>query len=156
MSSTDKARRQQAILEIVSARPIASQDELARDLGTRGHSVTQSTLSRDLRELRIFRVPVASGYRYLPAGDQAIGSAPAPSLRRVTAAEVVVVEANEVTAVVRTQVGRAPGVAAYLDGLQLPEVLATIAGDDTILVIPTTTRQTAALKRRLQEHFGLG
>lgn len=155
MSSTDKARRQQAIQKLVRARAVSSQGELARALRSLGHPVTQSTLSRDLKELRILRVPVAGGYRYLPAGDEAIAPSTPPSLRGVTAAEVVAVDANEVTAVVRTQIGRAPGVAAYLDTLKLPEALATIAGDDTILVIPTTTRKTAALRRRLREHFGL-
>ncbi len=155
MSSADKARRRQAILELVRSRAIASQDELARDLEGRGHSVTQSTLSRDLKELRIFRVPVAGGYRYLPAGDEAIAPAPHPAQRGIAAAEVVAVAGNETVAVVRTQVGRAQGVAVYLDGLRLPEALATIAGDDTILVIPTSTRKTRALERRLRDLFGL-
>ena len=66
MNGTAKARRQQAILELVRSRAIASQEELARDLGRRGHTVAQSTLSRDLKELRIFRVPGAA-----PAGAEA-------------------------------------------------------------------------------------
>ena len=68
MNGTAKARRQQAILELVRARAVASQDQLARGLRRRGHAVAQSTLSRDLKELRVFRVPGAEGYRYRPAG----------------------------------------------------------------------------------------
>ncbi|MFQ5349716.1 MAG: arginine repressor [Thermoanaerobaculia bacterium] len=155
MNGTAKSRRQQAILELVRARPIASQEELARDLTRRGHTVAQSTLSRDLKELRIFRVPIGEGYRYLPAGEEPAAPTTPPALGSIAAAEVVGVDANEVVAIVRTQVGRAQGVAVYLDGLRLAEALATLAGDDTILVVPTSTRKTAALKRRLRELFDL-
>jgi transcriptional regulator of arginine metabolism len=155
MSSTAKARRQQAILELVRSRTIASQEELAGELRRRAHSAAQSTLSRDLKELRISRVPGAEGYRYLPTGEDSLASPAPPALRGVTAGEVVAVDSNEGVTVVRTQVGRAQGVAVYLDALQLEDALATIAGDDTILVIPTSTRKTAALKQRLQALFGL-
>ena len=155
MNGTAKARRQRAILELVRARPIASQEELARDLGRRGHTVAQSTLSRDLKELRVFRVPVAEGYRYLPAGEEPPAPAAPPTLGGMAAAEVVGVDGNETVAVVRTQVGHAQAVAVYLDGLHLAEALATVAGDDTILVVPTSTRKTRALERRLRELFGL-
>ncbi len=155
MNGTAKARRQQAILELVRSRAIASQEDLARDLGRRGHAVAQSTLSRDLKELRVFRVPVGHGYRYLPAGEEAAAPATPPALGGIAAAEVVGVDGNEVVAIVRTQVGRAQGVAVYLDGLRLTDALATVAGDDTILVVPTSTRRTATLKRRLRELFGL-
>jgi transcriptional regulator of arginine metabolism len=150
-----KARRQQAILELVRSRPVSSQQELARGLERRGHAVAQSTLSRDLKQLRVLRVPMAGGYRYLPAGEEPPAAATPAAPRGVAAAEVVGVDGNEVAAVVRTQIGRAQGVAVYLDGLRLPEALATIAGDDTILVLPTSTRKTAALRRRLRELFAL-
>ena len=155
MNGTAKARRQQAILELVRSHPVASQDELARALADRGQAVAQSTLSRDLKELRVARVPLGDGYRYLPAGEEPAAPTTLPALSDVAAAEVVGVDGNEVAAIVRTQVGRAQGVAVYLDGLRLPEALATIAGDDTILVVPTSTRRTAALKRRLRDLFGL-
>ena len=155
MTGTAKARRQRAILDLVRSRPVASQQELARGLGRRGHAVAQSTLSRDLKELRILRVPVADGYRYMPAGEEPAAPTTPPALGGVAAAEVVAVDGNEVAAIVRTQVGRAQGVAVYLDGLRLPEALATLAGDDTILVVPTSTRKTAALCRRLRRLFGL-
>jgi len=155
MNGTAKARRQQAILELVRARAVANQDDLAEGLGRRGHTVAQSTLSRDLKELRIFRVPVGDSYRYLPAGEEPAAPTASPALGSIAAAEVVGVDGNEVVTVVRTQVGRAQGVAVYLDGLRLPEVLATIAGDDTILVVPTSTRKTAALARRLRQLFAV-
>lgn len=155
MNGTAKARRQRAILELVRERAVASQEELAEGLARRGHAVSQSTLSRDLKELRISRVPMGDGYRYLPAGDEPATSPRSPTLGGVAAAEVIGVYSNEVAVIVRTQVGRAQGVAVFLDGQRLDEVLATLAGDDTILVVPTSTRKTPALKWRLRELFEL-
>ncbi len=152
-----KARRQQAILELVRSQAIASQEDLARALTRRGHRVTQATLSRDLRELRVVRVPVAGGARYLPAGEQP-GERAVPGatgLGRLAPAEVLDVDANESTVIIRTATGRAQGVAVLLDGLDLPEVLATLAGDDTILVVPRSTRLTGALRRRLAHLYGI-
>ena len=155
MNGTSKARRQQVIVDIVRAHPVASQEQLAQRLQRRGHVVAQSTLSRDLKELRVLRVPVGDGYRYLPAGEEPAAPAAPPVLGGIATAEVVGVDGNEVVAIVRTQVGRAPGVAVYLDGLRLPGVLATIAGDDTILVVPTSTRGAEKLRRRLRQLFEL-
>lgn len=156
MKATAKTRRQQAILELVRSRPVASQEELAAALARRGHPVAQSTLSRDLKQLRVFRVPDTAGYRYLPAGEEPAAPRTSPALGGIAAAEVLGVDRNESLVVVRTEVGRAQGVAVYLDGLRLAEALATIAGDDTILVVPVSTRRTAALERRLRQLFGLG
>jgi len=152
-----KSRRQQTILELLGSRAISSQGELAQALLEHGHHVTQSTLSRDLKELRVLRVPAENGYRYLPAGGDTLvsGNALAAGMRGVASAEVLGVEANETVTVVRTQVGRASGVAAFLDSLRLEGVLATLAGDDTILVIPGTVKKTAELERLLAELFGL-
>ena len=63
--------------------------------------------------------------------------------------------ANETSVVLRTRVGHAQGVAVYLDGLREPDVLATVAGDDTVLVLPTSVRRAGALRRRLVELFDL-
>jgi len=155
---TDKTRRQRSILEIVRSRPVATQDELLAALDDKGIEVTQSTLSRDLKELHVSRVPVADEYRYLPAegsGSQARLTASIQArLRSVAAIEVVSLEANEASVVVRTIPGRAQGLAAYLDALSLPEIMGTVAGDDTVLIIPRHTRRTAGLRRRLATLLG--
>lgn len=152
-----KARRHRLILDLVRERPIASQLALADELSGHGHLVTQSTLSRDLKELRILRVPEENGYRYLPAGEEetANGRPSAPSLGSIAMAEVVAVGTNEVSLVLRTQTGRAQGVAVYVDALHEPDILATVAGDDTVLVIPTSIQKVGALERRLRELFAL-
>lgn len=69
--------------------------------------------------------------------------------------EVDGVESNENTVVVRPLVGRAQGVGVYLDGLGLPDLLATVAGDDTILALPKSVKKTRALVKRMKALFGL-
>ncbi len=155
--SIDKTRRQQAILSILEAQDIGSQDALAVALAEEEFSVTQATLSRDLRELGVARVPAAEGYRYTTpeaeTGGAAAGLGP-DRLRVITSLEVTGVEANDMVIAIRTIQGRAEGVGAYLDELAIPEILATMAGDDTLIVYPRHTRLLAKLRRRLAEMFG--
>jgi transcriptional regulator of arginine metabolism len=155
-----KARRQRAILEVLREEAIPSQDDLARALRRLGFRVTQATLSRDLKELGVGRAPEGDGYRYAVSmhdgTDAAVASEPAGRrLRSVAAAEVTGIEANEVAVIVRTLTGRAQGVGVVIDGLRLPDALGTLAGDDTVLVIPRSVRRTGRLKQELAEAFGL-
>lgn len=153
-----KLRRQQLILSILETKAIASQEELAAELEARDVSVTQPTLSRDLRELRVIRVPTSDGYRYLPPGVGGNGNGVqlAPErFKQLTALEVTGIDANEVVVAVRTMPGRAQGLAAFLDSQNLPDLMATIAGDDTVIAHPRRTRHTARLRRRLAELLGI-
>ena len=157
----EKLRRQRAIRAVIGEHPVASQQDLSRLLARRGFDVAQGTLSRDLKELRILRVPAGDGYRYREAGDaldasgESARGAHAGRLRSVAALEVTAVDANETCVVVRTLAGRAQGVAVVLDALAVEDVLATVAGDDTILVIPSSVKRTSRLATRLSEAFGL-
>lgn len=153
MSAVDKVRRQDALLAVLREQVIHSQEELRRALRQRGFRVTQATLSRDLKELRVPCVPTAQGYRYALPEAEDVPAAPAVPgrLQNVAALEVTGVEANEVAIVIRTLTGRAPGVAAWLDGLHLPDVLATLAGDDVILVLPRRIEATSRLQRAIAE-----
>jgi transcriptional regulator of arginine metabolism len=153
----DKARRHKLILAVLQAKPVASQEELAAELEVHDVWVTQPTLSRDLRELRVTRVPTGDGYRYVRAGDgNGKGGGLAPErFKQLAALEVTGIDANEAVVAVRTMPGRAQGLAAYIDSLDLPELMATIAGDDTVIAHPRRTRQTARLRRRLREVLGV-
>lgn len=158
-SAAAKRRRQRAILELVGSRPIGSQEALGAALADLGHEATQSTLSRDLKELRIVRVPERDGYRYLPARggeDRATGGGSASGERGVGGPpvdEVLEVASNEAMVVLRTRVGRAQGIGVYLDRTRPPGVLATLAGDDTVLVVPVSVREVDALAARLARLF---
>lgn len=133
----DKQSRHYAIREIIGSRPIASQDDLRRELRRRGCVVTQATLSRDMKDLGVVRVTNGGGSRYAlqpTSGTQ--------SLRPIVGAEVTAITANESQVVVHTLPGCASIVGEYIDLLKHKAILGTVAGDNTLLVIPTSQRQT--------------
>ena len=128
------------------------------ELASHDVSVTQPTLSRDLRELRVTRVPTSDGYRYVAPGSRANGNGGRlvpERFKQLTALEVTGIDANEVAVAVHTIPGRAQGLAAFLDSQRIPELMATIAGDDTVMAHPRRTRQTARLRRRLGALLGV-
>lgn len=149
-----KVQRHNAIRDLIGHSAVSSQDELRRKLRRRGFAVTQATLSRDLHELSLFKGP--SGYS-LPNGN---------GHRHATAAEVEddtpptvteVIESfglrvhhamNQV--IIRTVMGGAQPVAASLDYEEWPEVVGTIAGDDTVLVICPDQRKAGEVESRLR------
>ena len=152
-----KAHRLRAVLELVDERAFASQRALAEALARRGFEVTQATLSRDLRQLGIVRIPASDGVRYAAPARAARegGIAGSPELLRVAELEVRAVECNENLVLVRTMTGRAQGVAVWIDGQGFDAVLGTVAGDDTILVVPRSARLVPELRRALAERFGV-
>lgn len=156
--SSDRVKRHREIRALVKSEDIASQDELARALARRGHPVTQATLSRDLKELRILRMPGDGGYRYAEAPEDGSPAAPdgaeARRMKSVAALEVTGIDGNETCVIVRTLTGRAQGVAVWLDGLGISDILATVAGDDTILVVPRSIKRTGRLKAALTAVLG--
>ena len=115
--------RQQAILDIIQAGPIFSQDELAARLKEEGIASTQATLSRDLKVLQAMKIP-GEGYR-LPL-HRSLGQ---------SAQGIQSIEFSGNQAVVKTLPGFAPAIATRIDRTPLPAVMGTIAGDDTILLI---------------------
>ena len=145
----EKTERQTAIREIVAARAVASQEELRRLLAKRGWDVTQSTLSRDLRELRLARIPDdRGGVRYaFPEGNGEDGTA---ELEAMLPRLLVGAEGVGVLVVVRTRRSGAQPVAEALDMLEWPDVAGTIAGDDTVLLICRSAAGAARAVKRLR------
>ena len=146
----DKRKRHAAILELVGDQPVGSQEELRVLLHKRGWDVTQSTLSRDLRELRLARVPTPEGVRYTVA-DGAISSAARPALDALLPQLLTRVDGVGELIVVRTVPGGAQPVASALDGEAWPDVLGTVGGDDTILVVCRSAGARERLERRLRK-----
>jgi transcriptional regulator of arginine metabolism len=143
----NKSERQATIRELVSTRTVSSQEELRRLLLHRGWDVTQSTLSRDLREMRVARVPDADGSRYSITGAGDEGSRPA--LESLLPSLFARVDGVGELVVLRTVPGGAQSVAVALDGEDWPDVLGTIAGDDTILIVCRSSGARERLTRRL-------
>ena len=135
-------RRREAVARLLRARRIGTQEELLEALGREGFRATQATLSRDLARLGARRVHGPSGSFYEVDGGSADRLAPLRGL-------VLSVEANGSTVVVRTAVGAASAVARAVDDARLPEVLGTIAGDDTIFVAPAGAQRPARVAARL-------
>jgi transcriptional regulator of arginine metabolism len=152
-SSDPKERRRAAILELVRAQRIRSQSELSRLLTKLGHEVNQATLSRDLRDMGV--VKGAGGYQ-LPTGTAAVeavaptagGSAALYGAVQAWLATVVTAQ-NQV--LLRTPAGAASTLAVALDAAGWKDVLGTIAGDDTVLVITPDPRAAARVQRALLE-----
>ena len=141
-----KALRHNAIRAILTETPVFSQDELRRNLLRRNFDVTQATLSRDIHELSLFKGP--KGYT-LPNG--AAEDTELPSADEVFSSFGLDVRQALNQIVVRTATGSAQPVAAALDRERLPEVVGTIAGDDTVLIICEDQKLAGQLRLRLEK-----
>lgn len=150
MSKQEIAKRYSVIRALITSKEISNQTQLAKELKSKKIRVTQATLSRDLVELGIIRVPTENGYRY----ELKTGEADAV-LQGFTAEEIISMNANEQLIIIRTFPGRAQGVAFLLDGKKDPEILGTIAGDDTIMVVPKSVRRIKKTITNITHHLGL-
>jgi transcriptional regulator of arginine metabolism len=154
-----KTARHHWIVELIRSRPVRSQTELAELLATEGISVTQATLSRDLEELGAVKVRGADGAAayVIPEDGSPVLRAPerAPArLVRLLRELVTAVDASGNLAVLRTPPGAAQFLASALDRSGLPEVVGTIAGDDTVLVVAREPLSGAALVKQLTSWAG--
>jgi transcriptional regulator of arginine metabolism len=123
----NKSFRQGQILQIVRSKGIYTQDELARELGERGVQTTQVTLSRDMREIGL--VKTADGYRQLAAEKGG------PELANVVDDHMQDIRVAQNLVVLKTSPGNANSLAIAIDREELDDVVGTVAGDDTVLVI---------------------
>ncbi len=146
-----KNLRHKIILQIVEQQPIETQEELAEELCRQGYEVTQATVSRDIKELRLIKVPAGDGsYRYGIAKDRS-DVLNADRMKRFFRDSVVYTDSSENIIVIKCLPGSAQAVAALVDGIGWNEVIGTVAGDDTILVIVKPKTAVAAVMRRLTE-----
>jgi transcriptional regulator of arginine metabolism len=146
-SMTQKQERQKAILQLVSEHAIASQEELKRLLGERGWSVTQATLSRDLRELGVVRAPTGSGARYLlPA---MVPDDSKPSLDELLPQWFSRIDGVGELVVLHTLPSGAPPISEALDAQGWSEVIGTLAGENTVLIVCRSPEARAALIDRI-------
>lgn len=141
-----KSYRQGQILNLIRSKNISTQEELAQALRERGVEATQVTLSRDIREMGLVKTP--DGYRALPQRERAddLASVVSEFLRDVRVAQ------NQI--VLRTAPGHASSVAVALDNAGWPEVVGTLAGDDTVLVVCPDASVAEAVRARLMQMLG--
>ncbi len=144
-----KLQRHTAIRELLAQTAIANQDELRRRLAERGFHVTQATLSRDIHELRLSKG--SAGYA-LPAAP--VDENELPGIRDVLRSFGLEVRQAGNLLVVITVTGGAQPIAAGIDYEDWAEVVGTIAGDDTVLIICPDNRQADVLRTRMEELIG--
>lgn len=131
-----KLRRQQLILEIIEEKAVTTQEELAQELKSRGIETTQATISRDIKELRLIKVPTGGDtYRYARPQQQLDTPRLYERLRRLFNDSVVGIDYSENIIIIRTLPGAAQGVAYAVEQMGWKEIIGTVAGDDTILAV---------------------
>ena len=140
-----KTLRQGQILKLVTHEAIDNQDRLCRRLREEGMRVTQATVSRDVHELKL----VKTDRGYQPLAVEAVSAAPA--LPRIARESIRDLRPAQNLLVIKTPPGGAQSLAAALDAEGWGEVVGTVAGDDTILVISGSTRQRFAVQKRFQD-----
>ncbi len=138
-----KTYRQGQILKLIRTRRISTQEELANELGKQGIAATQVTLSRDIRELKL--VKTSEGYREMLPEE--VG----PSFEMLATEFLHDVRAAQNLVVLKTSPGHANSVAVALDNEEWPEVVGTLAGDDTILVIAPDMSTAEKVRARFMD-----
>jgi transcriptional regulator of arginine metabolism len=143
-----KKFRQGQILKLLTGEAVASQDDLRRQLIHLGVRVTQATLSRDLRELRL--VKTVDGYKPL-AATKADESSPVPALARALKEFLLDIRPAQNMLVLKTPPGGAQPLAAAVDSEHWKEIAGTLAGDDTVLIITPSRTARGAIQKRVEE-----
>lgn len=145
-----KKTRQGRIIELIQNENIETQEELADRLREEGYNVTQATVSRDIRELKLSKVPSGNGkqkYAILLHDDAHL----ADKYIRVLKDGFVSMDNAQNILVVRTVAGMAMAVAAAIDAMKLKEIVGSIAGDDTIMIAVRTTEETKVVMEKIRE-----
>ncbi|MGM9926200.1 MAG: transcriptional regulator AhrC/ArgR [Bacillus sp. (in: firmicutes)] len=143
----NKGQRHIKIREIIANNDIETQDDLVDELKNAGFNVTQATISRDIKELHLVKVPLLDGkYKYSLPADQRFN--PLQKLKRSLMDAFVRIDSTSHLLVMKTLPGNAHAIGVLIDNLDWEEVLGTICGDDTILIICRTQEDTEKLTKR--------
>ncbi|ENH97423.1 arginine repressor [Gracilibacillus halophilus YIM-C55.5] len=146
----NKTQRHIKIREIITDNEIETQDELVDELRNMGYEITQATISRDIKELHLVKVPTTNGlYKYSLPADQKFN--PLEKLRRLIMDAFVSIDIATHFIVLKTLPGNANAVGALIDNLSWDEILGTICGDDTILIICRTEEEAHEIKDKFLE-----
>lgn len=129
-----KARRKFAIVDIISNQRISTQEELCDALKNSGYDVTQATVSRDIKELQLIKIPDSQGYRYALPDNSPIRNSH-DRMRRLFQDSIINIDCSENIVVIKTLPGAAQSIASLIDSADWENVLGTVAGDDNIFVV---------------------
>ncbi len=144
-----KQSRHEKIAELIEEYEIETQEELADKLREAGFPVTQATISRDIRQMQLYKVPAENGrqkYALIRQEEELDGK-----YSRILRDGFVSMDMAQNILVLRTVSGMAMAVAAAVDAMRFPEVVGCIAGDDTIMVAVRSVEETKALMRKIED-----
>ncbi len=143
----NKGQRHIKIREIIANHDIETQDDLVDALKKGGVNVTQATVSRDIKELHLVKVPLMDGrYKYSLPADQRFN--PLQKLKRSLMDAFIRIDSTSHLLVMKTLPGNAHAIGALIDNLDWDEILGTICGDDTCLIICRTPEDTEKITQR--------
>lgn len=146
----NKGQRHIKIRDIIANQEVETQDELVNQLRKSGFNVTQATVSRDIKELHLVKVPMIDGrYKYSLPSDQRFN--PLQKLKRALMDSFVSIDYTNNMIVLKTLPGNANAVAVLIDNLDWHEVMGNICGDDTILIICREEKDAAPITERFLE-----
>jgi transcriptional regulator of arginine metabolism len=147
-----KGQRHIKIREIITHQDIETQDELVEALREAGFQVTQATVSRDIKELLLIKVPMDDGrYKYSLPSDQRYN--PVHKLKRALVDNFLQIDSTGNLIVMKCLPGTANSIAALLDSIEWPEIMGTISGDDTILIICRTDENSSAVVNQIMSYI---
>ncbi|WP_028588992.1 transcriptional regulator AhrC/ArgR [Paenibacillus massiliensis] len=147
-----KGQRHIKIREIITNQEIETQDELVDALRASGFQVTQATVSRDIKELLLIKIPMDDGrYKYSLPTDQRYN--PVHKLKRALVDNFLHIDITGNLIVMKCLPGTANSIAALLDNIEWPEVMGTISGDDTILIICRTDENSVTVREQIMAYI---
>ena len=144
--------RQAKILEIISKNEIETQEELCSELNKLNFNVTQATISRDIKDLKLFKVS-GSVKKYKYASLEGAQEELSPRMINLFRESVISINHANNLIVIKTMRGNGQGGGSFVDSLQLDEIIGSVAGDDTVLVVVDSTEHTAAVAEKLREYL---
>lgn len=145
-----KSKRQVKILELIRKYNIETQDELSEKLMGEGYNVTQATVSRDIRELKLTKVPTSNGrQKYIALNETTEDMA--DKYKRIFRDGFISMDMAQNILVIKTVSGMAMAVAASLDAMNCDEIVGSIAGDDTIMCAVRSVEDNIELMKRLRK-----
>ena len=148
-----KNARQNKILELIEEYESSTQEALIQKLSEHGFESTQTTISRDIRQLRLIKGPTGRGtYKYVAPEVRRGNDAPGHNSALTDA--VLKIEAAQNLIVIKTMAGMANAIAVCVDSLKIKDIVGSVAGDDTILLVFKTTEKAEAIEVELKGVFG--
>lgn len=149
-----KSVRQKKIVEIIRSQPVETQEQLVAALGAGGFAVTQATVSRDIKELGLIKVPGPGNASIYALPRESPATSAEARLKRLLVNSAQTIDYSENLLVIKTLPGEAQGVASAIDHSGWPNIIGTVAGDDTIIIVVKPKDAVEKLLTRFKEMSG--